>query len=233
MLLAVLAYVAHRVRQRKAAAHLDALAQQLDGIERTNDPDNQPSFGVRPRRLIGHGGIPRERGDFDRAIEARRGDVPVLLVDYTVDHPPEARSRHGNSQQGARHMVQVQTPLVPTLCIQRRPRNFRYNHPTSLHFVSDEELAEYATGDARFDELFQVLTASQAFAADLLTAQLVGLMTSDEWFHRRMIVFESGTVWTQDGDHMADVDVLDTVDRLIRFARTVPSRTWEQHAIAR
>ncbi|MBA0124710.1 hypothetical protein H0B56_04070 [Haloechinothrix sp. YIM 98757] len=149
----------------------------------------------------------------------------------TMQVPQISRGDTSRGITHERHMVQVRTPSVPTLCIQRRMRNFRRNYPTSMHFVSDEDLEEYTVGDARFDELFQVLTAEPAFASAVLSQPVVHAMTSDKWFHKRMVVFEGGALWTQDKAHMYDTDIRDTIDRLIRFGQMIPQDVWNRHRL--
>lgn len=132
---------------------------------------------------------------------------------------------------GRRHMVQLRTPSVPTLCIQRRMRNFRRNTLSSINFVSDEDLVEYSTGMPRFDEQFEVLTAQHDFARAVLGTPLAEQMADDDWFHQRMVVFEGGVLWTQDMGHMPGEKVLHTVDRLIRFAQSVQQDVWQRYQL--
>lgn len=214
----------------------------------------RPSFGVLYRR-----GRPVDSthpgGGFRAAIEFDRRGYRILGVQYrTTDGSPldgfdrgepGAAARAADAVDSTYNLVQVKTPLVPTVMIRARPtveqhEKFGGLEPREFHPFEDMRitrntigaplpevpLEDFETGDALFTKRFSVRTTDPAFAQAALNAETRALLTGEPWFRIREVVFHHGSLWTTQSGPLTENKLFDNSAHLTELAATVPADSW-------
>ncbi|WP_329071047.1 hypothetical protein [Amycolatopsis sp. NBC_01480] len=204
------------------------------------DPVEEPTFGVLPHNghavRLGHPDLLPPR----RTVEFGHQGHQLLGVEYSTSPP----GRSGGAVKLAEQidsiyaMVELRTPVVPTLVIRPNTKAFEPEHFTPLedaritrnYFGWLDPVApkrESIEINAEFDRRFSVSTDDPEFAAAVLTIEVRALILNDPWFRVRPVAFGGDAMWTIESGGLTEDRMFGNSRRLAILAAAVPAPVWE------
>ncbi|MGH3431511.1 MAG: hypothetical protein ACRDQB_01605 [Thermocrispum sp.] len=241
-------------RKRHQQEGLTRLVARTRGVMFEGGGAARPSFGVLPS-----GGqavaCDDPAADFQIAVELTHGGRRVLGVQYVFTPgvaSPSAELGSGPVRKlytgsNTFSVVQLSTPLVPTVLVRQRlpqERSQEYG-PVDMGPIRPGEDGKFAintTGSLRpaaqtepfrlgdgteFDKYFAVTTADPDFARALLTPDVVTYVLQEPEFRVTDIVFDQGTLRSTTFGRLTDPVLLEQASLLTALADLVAPAAWQ------
>jgi len=176
-----------------------------------------PTFGVLPRRGIAVGHDSPDTDTVTATVEFDHNGHRLLGVEYPVEGPYA--------------LVQLRTPLVPSLVITPNVGAFEPERFTPLEDTQitrntigalkpDAVLRRFETG-TDFDRQFTVTTTDPDFASAVLSPEIRALFTGDTWFRVREVAFHGGSLWATEKGRLTEARLFTNGRRLALLAAAV------------
>lgn len=186
---------------------------------------DRPSFGVLP-----HG----RTADDDGPVEGLRD---VVEFDHLGHRVLGIEYSSGTDVVGDTcTVVQLRTPVVPTLVLTARPGALAPERFTPLEdakltkntFSSPSPTVQMQKVEPGVDlyQRFTVNTTDPEFATAVLTGPARELLITDPWFRVREVVFHEGSLWTGQSGRLSGDVLYTNACHLARLAAAVPPEAW-------
>jgi len=200
---------------------------------------DRATFGVLPSRgiAVGHDS-PADA--VAATVELDHHGYRLLGLEYSLG-PSGEPGLHGVAKNaslvdGHYAMVQLRTPLVPSLVITPLSGAFEPERFTPLEdaritrnvigsLKPDAQLRRFETG-TEFDRQCTIMTSDPDFAAAVLTPEVLELFTGDPWFRVREVAFHGGSLWATEAGTLTEERLFITSRRLALLAAAVPAECW-------
>jgi hypothetical protein len=136
-------------------------------------------------------------------------------------------------------VVQLRTPVVPTLVIAARPQALAPERFTPLEDAKlTKNLYNTPKPDVALEKVepgvdlykrFTVISTDPEFATAVLSGARE-LLTTDPWFRVRAVTFHDGSLWTGQSGRLTDEVLHTNACHLARLAAAVPADAWQDDA---
>jgi hypothetical protein len=201
----------------------------------------QPTFGVFPRQGLAVG-LAEQHRDPVETVEFEHHGYRLLGVQYGLggrreEEGFESLRKTASLIDGTYSMVQLRTPVVPSLVIRPNTAAFEPERFTPLE---DARITRNTVGALKpdaflravddIDRAFTVTSTDPEFARAVLTDEVIAMLTTDPWFRVREIACHEGSLWVTESGSLTRERMFVNSRHLARLAAIIP---WEDEEFRR